>query len=70
MFRRFRTDAFNWILIIGVILLIAEIIFSFGSTIIPTLLFIVLLFIGWKNFHKLWGKILFCFFSFAQLFLS
>lgn len=62
MFRRFRTDAFNWILIIGVILLIAEIIFSFGSTIIPTLLFIVLLFIGWKNFHKLWGKILFWFF--------
>ncbi|MDL0421085.1 hypothetical protein QPM05_13335 [Caldibacillus thermoamylovorans] len=42
MFRRFRTDAFNWIMIIGVILLIAEIIFSFGSTIIPTLLFIVL----------------------------
>lgn len=68
MFRRFRTDAFNWILIIGVILLIAEIIFSFGSTIIPTLLFIVLLFIGWKNFHKLWGKILFCFFPLHSYF--
>jgi len=62
MFRRFQTDTFNWILIIGVILLIAEIIFSFGTTIIPTLLFTFLLFIGWKNFHKLWGKILFWFF--------
>ncbi|MBR3120493.1 cell wall-active antibiotics response protein LiaF [Oceanobacillus profundus] len=59
MFKRLTTDYFNWILIIGVILLIFEIAFFFGGSIIPALFSALFMYIGWKNFHKLWGKIVF-----------
>lgn len=59
MFKRLTTDYFNWILIIGVILLIFEIAFFFGGSIIPALFSALFVYIGWKNFHKLWGKIVF-----------
>lgn len=59
MFKRLTTDYFNWILIIGVILLIFEIAFYFGGSIIPALFSALFVYIGWKNFHKLWGKIVF-----------
>jgi len=59
MFKRLTTDYFNWILIIGVILFIFEIAFFFGGTIIPALFSAFLMYIGWKYFNTLWGKILF-----------
>ncbi|WP_085991420.1 cell wall-active antibiotics response protein LiaF [Oceanobacillus senegalensis] len=59
MFKRFQTDTFNWILIIGVILLIFEIIFFYGGSLINVIISAVFVFIGWKKFRKLWGKIVF-----------
>ncbi|WP_249871235.1 cell wall-active antibiotics response protein LiaF [Oceanobacillus saliphilus] len=59
MFKRLSTDYFNWILIIGVILFIFEIAFFYGGTIIPALFSALFMYIGWKYFNKLWGKILF-----------
>ncbi|MGJ9457543.1 cell wall-active antibiotics response protein LiaF [Oceanobacillus sp. CF4.6] len=59
MFKYLSTDYFNWILIIGVILFIFEIAFFYGGTIIPALFSALFMYIGWKYFHRLWGKILF-----------
>ncbi|GAB3057513.1 cell wall-active antibiotics response protein LiaF [Virgibacillus ainsalahensis] len=59
MFKRLTTDTFNWILIIGVILFIFEIAFFYGGTIIPAVLSGLFTYVGWNNFNKLWGKILF-----------
>ncbi|WP_067727190.1 cell wall-active antibiotics response protein LiaF [Oceanobacillus damuensis] len=59
MFKRLSTDYFNWILIIGVILLIFEVAFFYGGTIIPALFYALIMYAGWRYFHKLWGKILF-----------
>lgn len=59
MFKRFSTDTFNWILIIGVILFIFEVVFFYGGTIIPALFSALFMYVGWKKFNKLWGKILF-----------
>ncbi|WP_010647414.1 cell wall-active antibiotics response protein LiaF [Oceanobacillus massiliensis] len=59
MFKRLSTDYFNWILIIGVILFIFEIVFFFGGTIIPALFSALFTYVGWKYFRKLWGKIVF-----------
>ncbi|RKQ35511.1 cell wall-active antibiotics response protein LiaF [Oceanobacillus halophilus] len=68
MFKRFQTDTFNWILIIGVILLIFEIIFFYGGSLIQVLISSVFVYIGWKNFQKLWGKILFWIFLISFIF--
>ncbi|WP_026907304.1 cell wall-active antibiotics response protein LiaF [Paucisalibacillus globulus] len=59
MFKKLKTDTLNWIVIIGVILLIFEIIFHFGGAIIPALFSALFAYIGWKNFQHLWGKVLF-----------
>lgn len=59
MFKRLTTDTYNWILVIGVILFIFEIAFFFGGTIIPALFSGFIMYIGWKKFDQLWGKILF-----------
>ncbi|MFC2949218.1 cell wall-active antibiotics response protein LiaF [Virgibacillus sediminis] len=59
MFKRFQTDTFNWILIIGAVLFVFEIIFSFGGTLIPAILSGLFMYLGWKNFSALWGKIVF-----------
>ncbi|MBY7144031.1 cell wall-active antibiotics response protein [Virgibacillus sp. NKC19-3] len=59
MFKRLTTDTYNWILIIGVVLFIFEIVFFFGGTIIPALFSGFFMYIGWKKFDQLWGKILF-----------
>jgi lia operon protein LiaF len=57
--KRFSTDTFNWILIIGGILLIFEIAFFFGGTIIPALFSALVVYFGWRKFYHLWGKIIF-----------
>jgi len=68
MLKRFRTDTFNWILIIGLILLIFEIIFFHGGALFQVFFSALFLYIGWKNFYKLWGKILFWIFLISFIF--
>ncbi|GAA0422188.1 MAG: cell wall-active antibiotics response protein LiaF [Bacillota bacterium] len=59
MFQRLTTDTLNWILIIGVILFIIELTFFHGGMLIPALFFALLIYIGRKKFHSLWGKVIF-----------
>ncbi|ALX47141.1 cell wall-active antibiotics response protein LiaF [Lentibacillus amyloliquefaciens] len=59
MFRRLSTDTFNWILIVGVILFVIEIAFFHGGMIVSAIFSGFLVYIGWKKFTQLWGKILF-----------
>ncbi|HLR03653.1 MAG TPA: cell wall-active antibiotics response protein LiaF [Virgibacillus sp.] len=59
MFRGLSTDTLNWIIIIGVILFIVEIAFFHGGMIVSALLCAVLIYVGWKNYTQLWGKIIF-----------
>lgn len=59
MFKYFKTDTFNWIWIIGVILLVFEVLFFHIGIIFQLLFNVFFLYVGWKNLHKLWGKILF-----------
>lgn len=59
MFKQIPTTTYNWILIIGVILLLVEIVFFFGGAIIPAILSGFFVYIGWNKFDKLWGKIVF-----------
>ncbi|ASK62786.1 hypothetical protein CFK37_11835 [Virgibacillus phasianinus] len=59
MFRRLSTDTLNWILIIGVILFIIEIAFFGGGMIISALFCGLFIYVGWKRFYRLWGKISF-----------
>lgn len=46
-------------MIIGVILFVVEIVFFHGGMIISALFSGFFIYIGWKNFTKLWGKIFF-----------
>lgn len=59
MFKHLKTDTFNWILIIGVVLFILELAFFHGGMIASAIFSAVLIYVGWKNFTQLWGKILF-----------
>lgn len=59
MFQRLATDTLNWILIIGVILFIIEITFFGGGMIISALFFGLFIYVGWKRFYRLWGKVFF-----------
>lgn len=59
MFRRLSTDTLNWILIIGVVLFIIEIAFFGGGMIISALFCGLFIYVGWKRFYRLWGKIFF-----------
>jgi lia operon protein LiaF len=59
MFKHLKTDTFNWILIIGVVLFILELTFFHGGMIASAIFSAVLIYVGWKNFTQLWGKILF-----------
>ncbi len=59
MFKRLPTDILNWIIIIGVLLFIIEISFFHGGLIISALFSGLLIYLGWKKFTKLWGKIVF-----------
>ena len=59
MFQRLSTDILNWIIIIGVILFIIELSFFNGGLIILAIFSGLLIYIGWKKFTQLWGKIVF-----------
>lgn len=68
MFKKLKTDTLNWIMIVGVILLILEIIFHFGGAVIPAIFSAIFAYIGWKNFQHLWGKVLFWIFIVSFVF--
>ncbi|MFZ3576707.1 cell wall-active antibiotics response protein LiaF [Virgibacillus sp. DJP39] len=68
MFKRLSTDTVNWILIVGVILFTIEIVFFGGGMIISALFFGLFIYVGWKRFYKLWGKIFFWFGSIGLTF--
>ena len=59
MFKRLNTDTLNWILIIGVILFIIELTFFHGGMIASALFSGVFIYVGWKKFDRLWGKVVF-----------
>lgn len=59
MFKRLTTDTLNWILIIGVILFIIELAFFQGGMIASALFSGLFIYVGWKRFRRLWGKIIF-----------
>ena len=59
IFNRLSTNTVNWILIIGIILFIIEIVFFHGGLIITAVLLGVAVFIGLKNQHTSWGKVVF-----------
>lgn len=59
MFRRLSTDTLNWILVIGVVLFIIEFVFFGGGMIISALFCGIFIYVGWKRFYQLWGKIFF-----------
>ncbi|MCF3943215.1 cell wall-active antibiotics response protein LiaF [Oceanobacillus alkalisoli] len=59
MFKQIPTKSYNWILIIGILLLVAEFVFSFGGTIIPAIICGFFVYVSWKSFDTLWGKIVF-----------
>lgn len=59
MFHRLSTNTLNWILIIGVILFMIEISFFGGGMIITALFCGLFIYVGWKKFYRLWGKIFF-----------
>ncbi|WP_079528597.1 cell wall-active antibiotics response protein LiaF [Halobacillus hunanensis] len=59
MFKHMSTSTINTILIIGVILLFLEITFFNGGLIFSVLFSGLFLYIGWKKYRKVWGKILF-----------
>lgn len=69
MFKQITTQTYNWILIIGVILFVFEIVFSSGGTLISIAFSALFLYIGWKNFDMLWGKIVFLLFLISVFFL-
>src|SRR5690625_2943813 len=59
MLKRLSTDTLNWIIIIGVILFVIEIAFFHGGMIGTAIFTGFLVFIGWKNYTALWGKVFF-----------
>lgn len=59
MLQRIPTDIINWIIVIGVILFVVELIFFNGGLIVGALLGLGLIYFGWKNFLQLWGKVCF-----------
>ncbi|UOQ45206.1 cell wall-active antibiotics response protein LiaF [Halobacillus salinarum] len=59
MFKHVSTDTINSILIIGVILLVVEVVFFNGGLIFSMLFSGLFIYLGWKKYKKLWGKIFF-----------
>ncbi|QHE52640.1 cell wall-active antibiotics response protein LiaF [Pontibacillus sp. HMF3514] len=59
MFNRISTNNINWILMIGVILLIIEVVFYNKVLIFSVVIFGIMVYFGWRNFHRSLGKILF-----------
>jgi len=59
MFNRLSTNTINWILVIGVILLLVEIAFFKGGMIFFAAISGLAMYMGWKHFYKLTGKVFF-----------
>ncbi|MFS0750470.1 cell wall-active antibiotics response protein LiaF [Oceanobacillus sp. 1P07AA] len=59
MFKQLSTKYFNWILIIGAILFVFEIIFFHGGSLFSALIAGFFVYFSWKRLHSLWWKIVF-----------
>ncbi len=59
MLNRLSTQTVNWILIIGIILFVIEIIFFRGGLIATAVFLGAAAFVGWKNQETSWGKVVF-----------
>src|SRR5699024_6289663 len=59
MFNRISTETMNWILIIGIILLILEVTFFRAGLIITAVIMFAIAFWGWKTYKTTLGKVLF-----------
>lgn len=61
MFKHMDTNLINIIIIIGALLFVVEITLFNGGLIFTALFSGLLIYLGWKNFSQLWGKICFWF---------
>lgn len=59
MFERLSTDKLNWIIMISVVLFIMEFSFFNSGLIFSALFSGICIYIGWKHFTEVWGKVLF-----------
>src|SRR5699024_8717055 len=59
IFNRLSTDTVNWILIIGLILFVLEVLFFRGGLIITAILLGLATYYGYRNHTQTWGKVLF-----------
>lgn len=59
MIRKIPTTTLNWVIMITLAILLVELL-TFGGGFLFTALFLgFLIFLGWKNYHSLFGKVLF-----------
>ncbi|GIO23231.1 cell wall-active antibiotics response protein LiaF [Oceanobacillus sp. J11TS1] len=59
MFKQLTTKNLNWILITGAILLIFEIVFFHGGSLVSAVISGFFVYFSWKRLHTLWWKIVF-----------
>jgi len=59
MLHRLSTKNLNWIIMIAIILLLIEIVFYNKVLIFSVVIFGIMVYFGWRNFHRSVGKILF-----------
>lgn len=59
MFKRIPTRTFNWILMITIVILLFELMFFGGGFIFTGLFLGFLIYLGWKNYDSVVGKVLF-----------
>ncbi|MBM7662985.1 lia operon protein LiaF [Bacillus mesophilus] len=59
MFNRLTTDTLNKVLIIGAILLVAELSFSNGDLVFTVIFSSLFIYFGWNRYQKIWAKVVF-----------
>ncbi|AOM82341.1 cell wall-active antibiotics response protein LiaF [Salisediminibacterium beveridgei] len=59
MLRRVPAKTMNAVILIAIAILLVELAVKGGDVIIPGIIFGFLIYLGWKNFHSLFGKIIF-----------
>ncbi|MBM7551924.1 cell wall-active antibiotics response protein LiaF [Thalassobacillus pellis] len=59
MLQKMKTDTLNWLIIIGVLLFVIEVAFFHGGLIFSVVFSGLFIYLGWKRYAKLWGKVLF-----------
>lgn len=59
MLKKISTNTINWIVMITLAILLVELIFFGGGFLFNALFLGFLIFLGWKNYHRLIGKVVF-----------